>query len=188
MRGRLCIWNCGRRPARRRARIDGAHCSRALGSSAARALAPARARTPCGARSHSRTPPAAPPFHPATHARVQVLGKQVITRTSGRALGSLCACWVDPGRREVVSFDLDDRKGGEPHMNAFGGRLFRQQGAMLLFKVPGRRMVSFDLDDREGGEPYADARVRLSVCDADARVRLSVCEGGKGGCKGLFVD
>ncbi|GBG00618.1 hypothetical protein Rsub_13417, partial [Raphidocelis subcapitata] len=42
----------------------------------------------------------------------QVLSKPVITRTTGRSLGSLCAAWIDPGRRELVSFDLDDRRAG----------------------------------------------------------------------------
>ena len=41
----------------------------------------------------------------------QVLNKQVITRTTGRSLGLVSAMWVDPARAEVVSLDLEERKG-----------------------------------------------------------------------------
>lgn len=42
----------------------------------------------------------------------QVVGKQVITRTTGRDLGVVTCMWVDPSRGEVVSLDLEDKKGG----------------------------------------------------------------------------
>ena len=41
----------------------------------------------------------------------QVVGKQVITRTTGRCLGIASYMWVDPSRGEVVSLDLDEKKG-----------------------------------------------------------------------------
>ncbi len=41
----------------------------------------------------------------------QVVGKQVITRTTGRDLGVVSGMWVDPSTGEVVSMDLDDKKG-----------------------------------------------------------------------------
>lgn len=41
----------------------------------------------------------------------QVVGKQVITRTTGRNLGTVSSMWVDPVRYEVVSLDIDDKKG-----------------------------------------------------------------------------
>mmetsp|Transcript_11824 Transcript_11824/g.32279 ORF Transcript_11824/g.32279 Transcript_11824/m.32279 type:complete len:696 (+) Transcript_11824:48-2135(+) len=39
-----------------------------------------------------------------------VSGKQVITRTQGRNLGTVTTAWVDPQRYEVVSLDIDDKK------------------------------------------------------------------------------
>jgi len=39
-----------------------------------------------------------------------VSGKQVITRTQGRNLGTVSSAWVDPQRYEVVSLDIDDKK------------------------------------------------------------------------------
>lgn len=42
----------------------------------------------------------------------QVLNKQVVTRTSGRSLGTISGAWLDPARGLLVSFDLDDRKPG----------------------------------------------------------------------------
>jgi sporulation protein YlmC with PRC-barrel domain len=41
----------------------------------------------------------------------QVVGKTVITRTTGRNLGVISGMWVDPVRLVVVSLDVDDRKG-----------------------------------------------------------------------------
>ncbi|KAG1680960.1 hypothetical protein FOA52_009919 [Chlamydomonas sp. UWO 241] len=41
----------------------------------------------------------------------QVVGKKVITRTTGRDLGTVACLWVDPRAGEVVSLDLDDKKG-----------------------------------------------------------------------------
>jgi len=56
-------------------------------------------------------PPPPPNKRPAVPTQpAQVLGKQVITRTSGRALGTAASAWVDPVRREVVSFDLVEKK------------------------------------------------------------------------------
>jgi hypothetical protein len=43
---------------------------------------------------------------------VQVLNKQVITRTSGRCLGTISGAWLDPAAGTLVSFDLDERKQG----------------------------------------------------------------------------
>jgi hypothetical protein len=43
---------------------------------------------------------------------VQVLNKQVITRTSGRCLGTISGAWLDPAGGTLVSFDLDERKQG----------------------------------------------------------------------------
>ena len=43
---------------------------------------------------------------------VQVLNKQVVTRTTGRSLGCISGAWLDPARGTLVSFDLDDRKPG----------------------------------------------------------------------------
>jgi hypothetical protein len=43
---------------------------------------------------------------------VQVLNKQVITRTSGRCLGSISGAWLDPAAGTLVSFDLDERRQG----------------------------------------------------------------------------
>jgi hypothetical protein len=42
----------------------------------------------------------------------QVLNKQVVTRTSGRSLGTISGAWLDPARGTLVSFDLDDRRPG----------------------------------------------------------------------------
>lgn len=57
-----------------------------------------------------------PSYAPAQQQQVfiemsQVLNKTVITRTTGRNLGTVSALWVDPVRYEVVSLDLDDKKG-----------------------------------------------------------------------------
>lgn len=56
------------------------------------------------------------PLHPtALHCPVpalQVLNKQVVTRTSGRALGTISGAWLDPARGSLVSFDLDERRPG----------------------------------------------------------------------------
>lgn len=41
----------------------------------------------------------------------QVIGKQVITRTTGRNLGTISCMWVDPVRYEVVSLDLERKEG-----------------------------------------------------------------------------
>eukprot|EP00197_Chlamydomonas_leiostraca_P003896 CAMPEP_0202868690 /NCGR_PEP_ID=MMETSP1391-20130828/11016_1 /ASSEMBLY_ACC=CAM_ASM_000867 /TAXON_ID=1034604 /ORGANISM="Chlamydomonas leiostraca, Strain SAG 11-49" /LENGTH=527 /DNA_ID=CAMNT_0049548889 /DNA_START=201 /DNA_END=1784 /DNA_ORIENTATION=- len=41
----------------------------------------------------------------------QVVGKQVITRTTGRNLGTIGNMWVDPVRYEVVSLDLEKKEG-----------------------------------------------------------------------------
>lgn len=41
---------------------------------------------------------------------LQVLNKQVITRTSGRCLGTISGAWLDPAGGALVSFDLDERK------------------------------------------------------------------------------
>ena len=74
------------------------------------ALAPRGAGAGAGGYPSPQQPGAAPMGPGAVFLDLaQVLGKPVITRTSGRALGTLSACWVDPGRRELVSFDLDDR-------------------------------------------------------------------------------
>ena len=54
----------------------------------------------------------------------QVVGKQVITRTTGRDLGVVTCMWVDPGRGEVVSLDLEDKKGG----GGVGGALSVRSG------------------------------------------------------------
>jgi hypothetical protein len=40
-----------------------------------------------------------------------VVGKQVITRSTGRCLGVIGNLWVDPVRLLVVSLDLDDKRG-----------------------------------------------------------------------------
>lgn len=42
----------------------------------------------------------------------QVLNKPVVTRTSGRCLGTISGAWLDPARGTLVSFDLDDRRPG----------------------------------------------------------------------------
>lgn len=52
------------------------------------------------------SPPPPPPAH------TQVLNKQVITRTSGRCLGTISGAWLDPAAGTLVSFDLDERKQG----------------------------------------------------------------------------
>jgi hypothetical protein len=81
-------------------------------------------------------PPPPSPIHP-TPAPPQVLNKQVITRTSGRALGSLCACWMDPSRREVVSFDLDDRRAASSGAGAAASGLSRAvAGAQRVGNLP----------------------------------------------------
>lgn len=43
---------------------------------------------------------------------IQVMNKQVVTRTTGRSLGCISGAWLDPARGTLVSFDLDDRKPG----------------------------------------------------------------------------
>jgi hypothetical protein len=96
----------GRQGAARPWRLAPAsQCARAAGAGSQR---PAPPRPPAP---RPRTRPATATQSPKTHPK-QVLNKQVITRTSGRALGALCAAWIDPGRRELVSFDLDDRRPG----------------------------------------------------------------------------
>lgn len=42
----------------------------------------------------------------------QVVGKQVITRTTGRNLGVISAMWVDPVRKELVSLVGGPCRGG----------------------------------------------------------------------------
>ena len=39
-----------------------------------------------------------------------VMGKQVITRSQGRNLGTVTSAWVDPQTLEVVSIDVEDKK------------------------------------------------------------------------------
>ena len=79
----------------------------------------ASAAAPGGDQSASlvRRPSLAPmvvqqPQQPVAIDMTQVVGKQVITRTTGRDLGVVTCMWVDPGRGEVVSLDLEDKKGG----------------------------------------------------------------------------
>jgi hypothetical protein len=50
--------------------------------------------------------------HTSHHPCTQVLNKQVITRTSGRCLGTISGAWMDPGSGALVSFDLDERRQG----------------------------------------------------------------------------
>lgn len=40
----------------------------------------------------------------------QVVGKKIITRSTGKDLGGVTTLWVDPGRGEVVSLDIEDKK------------------------------------------------------------------------------
>ncbi|KAF6259304.1 hypothetical protein COO60DRAFT_1294920 [Scenedesmus sp. NREL 46B-D3] len=52
------------------------------------------------------------PASPVYLELTQVLSKQVVTRTSGRSLGTISGAWLDPARGTLVSFDLDDRRPG----------------------------------------------------------------------------
>mmetsp|Transcript_5540 Transcript_5540/g.9626 ORF Transcript_5540/g.9626 Transcript_5540/m.9626 type:complete len:599 (-) Transcript_5540:1232-3028(-) len=65
----------------------------------------ALARRPMGLQ------PPSQPQQPVAIEMTQVVGKQVITRTTGRNLGVISGMWVDPVRYELVSLDLDDKKG-----------------------------------------------------------------------------
>ena len=91
----------------------------------------ASAAAPGGDQSASlvRRPSLAPmvvqqPQQPVAIDMTQVVGKQVITRTTGRDLGVVTCMWVDPGRGEVVSLDLEDKKGG----GGVGGALSVRSG------------------------------------------------------------
>ena len=59
-----------------------------------------------------RRPSLAPVVQPVAIGMTQVVGKQVITRSTGRDLGVISCMWVDPNRGEVVSLDLEDKKSG----------------------------------------------------------------------------
>ncbi|KAI8477197.1 MAG: hypothetical protein J3K34DRAFT_463259 [Monoraphidium minutum] len=111
-----------------------------------------------------------------------VLNKPVITRTSGRALGTLCACWIDPGRREVVSFDLDDRKsgaGGASGLPLVGGAAragnlplpaLRQIGDVVLVHDEAG-LYEPDLDGRLGFVNPVGLEVRTAAGDFLGKVR-----------------
>ncbi len=63
----------------------------------------------------------------------QVVGKQVITRTTGRNLGVISAMWVDPVQMQVVSLDLDDKKGvGATRISNFPLSRLTQIGDVVL--------------------------------------------------------
>lgn len=57
-----------------------------------------------------RRPSLAPAVQPIAIDMTQVIGKQVITRSTGRDLGVVSCMWVDPNRGEVVSLDLEEKK------------------------------------------------------------------------------
>lgn len=59
----------------------------------------------------AKRPGAAPANTPTVFLEMtQVVDKDVITRTSGRNLGTVSEMWVDPVKKEVMSLDLDEKK------------------------------------------------------------------------------
>jgi len=136
------------------------------------------------------TPPHIPtpsPPPPTKHTPHQVLNKQVITRTSGRALGSLCACWMDPGRRELVSFDVDDRRtgggGGGAGLPLVGGAqrvgnlplaALRQIGDVVLVHDE-QGLYEQDLDGRLGFVNPIGLEVRTAAGEFLGKVRRRRC-------------
>lgn len=102
----------------------------------------------------------------------QVVGKQVITRTSGRNLGVISAMWVDPVRFEVVSLDLDDKKGvGSTRICNFPLARLTQIGDVVLVHD---EEVLYDqpLDGRYGYYLLTGMEVRTRSGEFLGKVRL----------------
>jgi sporulation protein YlmC with PRC-barrel domain len=109
----------------------------------------------------------------------QVVGKQVITRSTGRNLGVISTLWVDPVRAEVVSLDLDDKKGvGSTRLCNFPLSRLTQIGDVVLVDDED---VLFDqpLDGRYGYYILPGMEVRTRNGDFLGKVRLA--EGKWGG-------
>lgn len=109
-------------------------------------------------RPAQQAPLARAPYQPAPQQPVflelsQVLNKPVITRTSGRCLGTICGAWLDPGAGALVSFDLDDRKA--PGGGAGGGL-----GGALAAPARAGNIPLTALRQVGGGRQGGDARAR----------------------------
>lgn len=101
----------------------------------------------------------------------QVMGKQVITRTTGRNLGVISAMWVDPVRYEVVSLDLDDKKGvGSMRIANFPLARLTQIGDVVLVHDE-TVMYEQPLDGRYGYYVLAGMEVRTRNGDFLGKVR-----------------
>ena len=87
-----------------------------------------------------RRPSLAPAVVPVAIDMTQVVGKQVITRSTGRDLGVVASMWVDPNRGEVVSLDLEDKKSGglAGSVLATGGNARGGGGGMMTNIALGR--------------------------------------------------
>ncbi|KAJ9516183.1 hypothetical protein QJQ45_024611 [Haematococcus lacustris] len=100
------------------------------------------------ARRPSTALQASQPMSPVLVDLSQVVGKQVITRTTGRNLGVVGGLWVDPVRLQVLSVDLDDKKGvGSKQIANFPLARLEQIGDVVLVH-----------DDKVLYEPALDGR------------------------------
>lgn len=103
----------------------------------------------------------------------QVVGKRVITTSTGRDLGVVSCMWVDPARGEVVSMDLDDKKGvGAQRVANIGLSRLTQIGDVVLVQD---ESVLYDqpLDGRFGYVVLAGMEVRSRSGDFLGKVRCT---------------
>lgn len=101
----------------------------------------------------------------------QVVGKRVITTSTGRDLGVVSCMWVDPSRGEVVSMDLDDKKGvGAQRVANIALSRLTQIGDVVLVQD---ETVLYDqpLDGRFGFVVLAGMEVRSRGGDFLGKVR-----------------
>ncbi|KAF5831216.1 hypothetical protein DUNSADRAFT_13453 [Dunaliella salina] len=100
-----------------------------------------------------------------------VSGKQVITRTQGRNLGTVTTAWVDPQRYEVVSLDIDDKKTVGSRVGVANVPLSRltQIGDVVL--VDDSSLYEPPMDGRFGYYVLAGMEVRTRSGDFLGKVR-----------------
>ncbi len=117
----------------------------------------------------------APPVQEINVDMTQVVGKQVITRTTGRDLGTVACLWVDPRSGEVVSLDLDDKKGvGSTRIANIGLNRLTQIGDVVLVHDE-QVLYEQPLDGRYGFVLLSGMEVRTRNGEFLGKVRGDAC-------------
>jgi sporulation protein YlmC with PRC-barrel domain len=102
------------------------------------------------------------------------MGKQVITRTSGRSLGTISGCWMDPSRATLVSFDLQESKSSLLSTPQRAGNIplasLRQIGDVVLVHDESG-LYEQDLDGRMGFVDPLGLEVRTRAGEFLGKVR-----------------